>query len=65
MLRRLGDVECVPRNPCEDQHAHETYQSIEYTGYRGKADFSDEDGVFHGRVLGIEDVVTCSATERG
>ena len=31
---------------------------MEHQGYRGKATFDDEAGVFHGEVVGIRDVVT-------
>ncbi len=31
---------------------------MEYQGYRAKAAFDDEAGVFHGEVVGIRDVVT-------
>lgn len=37
-------------------------QAPDPKGYRGNADVFDEDGVFHGRILGIEDVVTFEAT---
>lgn len=32
--------------------------TMEYNGYRGSVEFSQEDRVLHGRLLGIEDVVS-------
>lgn len=34
---------------------------IKYKGYRGRASFDDESGLFHGEVSGIQDVVTFQA----
>lgn len=31
---------------------------IEYKGYYGEASFDDEDGIFYGEVIGIQDVIT-------
>jgi len=32
--------------------------TMEYNGYRGSVEFSQEDRVLHGRILGIEDIVS-------
>lgn len=32
--------------------------TLEYNGYRGSVEFSQEDRVLHGRLLGIEDVIS-------
>lgn len=35
---------------------------MEYKGYLGAVNFDDEDNVFHGRVLGVRDMVTFEGT---
>ena len=35
---------------------------LEHRGYRGRAEFDEEAGIFHGEVLGIRDVVTFEGT---
>jgi len=36
---------------------------IQHKGYVGSAEFSDEDEVFHGKLLGIRDLVTYEAKD--
>ena len=36
--------------------------TIEHQGYRGSVRFSSEDRVFHGQIIGINDVITFEAT---
>ncbi|SOD99952.1 hypothetical protein [Caenispirillum bisanense] len=38
--------------------------SLEYMGCTGSVEFSAEDGVFHGRLLAIRDLVTYEADDR-
>jgi predicted HicB family RNase H-like nuclease len=38
-------------------------REIEHKGYVGSAEYSDEDEVFHGKLLGIRDLVTYEATD--
>jgi predicted HicB family RNase H-like nuclease len=35
---------------------------IEYKGYRGIIDYSDQDSVLHGKIMGIEDLVIFEVT---
>jgi len=35
---------------------------IEYKGYRGIIDYSDQDSVLYGRIMGIDDLVTFEGT---
>ena len=35
---------------------------MDYKGYQAKIGFSDDDRVFHGRILGIDDVITFEGT---
>ena len=37
--------------------------SMEYRGYVGSARYSDEDEVFHGKLVGIRDLVTFEASD--
>ncbi|MGA8027739.1 MAG: type II toxin-antitoxin system HicB family antitoxin [Bryobacteraceae bacterium] len=37
--------------------------AMQYKGYVGSAHFSDEDGVFHGRLEGIRDLVSYEGTD--
>ena len=36
--------------------------NVEYKGYRGSVKFAGDDRVLHGKILGIEDLVTFEAT---
>jgi predicted HicB family RNase H-like nuclease len=38
-------------------------REIEHKGYVGSAEYSDEDEVFHGKLLCIRDLVTYEATD--
>ncbi len=35
---------------------------LDYKGYKGRAEYDDEAGIFHGEVLGLRDVVTFQGT---
>ena len=35
---------------------------IEYKGYIGSVEFSENDGVFYGRIQGIRSLISCEGT---